>query len=516
MIELWLEQREVLDEVRTAIGNGYRSILLVAPTGSGKTVMGASIIHSAERKGNASMFMAHRRELVHQCADKLNNFGVEHGIIMAGSKTDMWKGVQIASIDTVRARYMNPKRKNQLNLPAVSILMIDEAHRSVSKTYTSLIDAYRKDAIIIGLTATPIRGDGKGLARHFDYMVLAPSVQEMIDNGRLVPPRYFAPTIPDLTGVKVARGDYVEGQLAEAMDNREAVGDIVTNWTRIAPERKTIVFASGVRHSIHIAEQFREAGVSAEHIDGTTDLGEREAILDRLRSGETQVITNCMVLTEGFDCPDLAACVLARPTKNLGLYIQMAGRVLRTHPTKSDALIIDHSGNLYEHGYVEDDHGWQLHEGEACLSREERQKNLDEKKPITCMNCAHVYNGQLVCPRCGHVPERTGEYVETRHADLMEIRREAREKKEKVKPKVYTHEDKQNWYSMFLHYAESKGHKEGSIAHKYKEKFGVWPKNMSKSEAVEPTPECMAYIQHLNIKNFHRRKKRDANNSAAN
>jgi superfamily II DNA or RNA helicase len=513
MIELWLEQEEVVAEVREAFRQGYRSILIVAPTGSGKTVIGAAIIHAAEQKQKQSIFCAHRRELVYQCADKLVRNGVEHGIIMAGEKTDHWKGTQIASIDTLRARYMNPKRKNAPSLPRVHINMVDEAHRSVNPTYTKLIDHYKSSgAVNIGLTATPIRADGKGLGRHYDYMVLAPSMQELIDTGRLVPPVYYAPTIPDLTGVRVRGADYVEGDLAPVMDNREAVGDIVTNWMRIAPERKTIVFASSVRHSIHIAEQFTKAGVRAAHIDGTTPIGERAETLAALQTDDLQVISNCMVLTEGFDCPALDCCVLARPTRHLGLYIQMGGRVLRTFPGKKDSIIIDHSGNLYEHGFLEDDHGWRLTDTEACKSREERQKDLDEKKPITCVNCGNVYTGQLVCPRCGHVPEKRGQYVETRHADLIEIRREKREKAaEQAKKKApATHEEKQKWYSMFYAYARSKGHQAGSVSHKYKDKFGVWPVNMEKVE-LEPSKECLAYITHLNIRNFHRRKNNEAN-----
>lgn len=472
--------------------------------------MGAKIIHSAEEKNNASLFTAHRRELVKQCAKKLWDFGVQHGIIMAGVPMDQWKGVQIASVDTLRARYMNPKKEiNFMRLPKVAILMIDEAHRSHSPTYEKLIAHYKaQGTIIIGLTATPIRGDGKGLGNLYDYMVLAPTIAELIEMGYLVQPRYYAPTIPDLTGVHVKRGDYDETELNVVMDQREAVGDIVSNWLRICPDRQTIVFASGVRHSMHIAEQFVANGVAAEHLDGSTEIDDRAAILDRVYSGETQVVTNCMVLTEGFDCPPLSACVLARPTRNLGLLIQMGGRVLRTWNGKDDAFIIDHSGNIYEHGFLEDDHQWRLAVTEACPPREERQKEFDEKKPITCVQCAHVYTGQLPCPKCGHVPERSGQYVETRHADLIEIRAKKREdalkKAEKERP--WTHEEKQEWYSMFYAYARMKGHKDGSVAHKYKEKFGVWPRNMQRVEA-KITPECKAFITHLNIKNAHRRKK---------
>jgi len=500
----------VLDEVRAAYSQGYRSILIVAPTGSGKTVIGADIIRSADDMQKQSLFIAHRRELVKQSANKLRDFNVQHGIIMAQVRGETWKGVQVASVDTLRARHMNQKKPLQLPLPDTHILMIDEAHRSCSPTYTKIIDHYRTaDALVIGLTATPIRGDGKGLARHYDYMVLAPSMQELIDNGRLVPPRYFAPTIPDLTGVRTRMGDYVEGDLEPVMDRRESVGDIVTNWLRIAPERKTIVFASGVRHSIHIAEQFAAAGIRSAHIDGKTPIDERSATLAALSSGDIQVISNCMVLTEGFDCPRLDCCILARPTKNLGLYIQMGGRVLRTFPGKADSIIIDHSGNLYEHGYLEDDHNWRLTEDiDSCKDREEAQKEFDEKKPITCSECAFVYTGQLICPKCGHMPKRKGEYIETRHADLIEIRRKKREKAaEQAQKKLpATQEQKQEWYSMFYAYAQDKGHADGSVAHKYKAKFGVWPINMKK-DRLEPSPECLSYITHLNIRNAHARRK---------
>ena len=149
MIELWSEQVAVIEKVRQAFRDGHRSILIVAPTGSGKTVIGADILRSSNENQKASMFMAHRRELVKQSADKLIKFNVPHGIIMAGFKGDMWKGVQVASIDTLRARYMNPKKKHLPALPKISILMVDEAHRSCSKTYTKLIDYYRENGAFI-------------------------------------------------------------------------------------------------------------------------------------------------------------------------------------------------------------------------------------------------------------------------------------------------------------------------------------------------------------------------------
>ena len=162
------------------------------------------------------------------------------------------------------------------------------------------------------------------------------------------------PEHPDLTGVRVERGDYMERQLAERMDQAKLIGDIVEHWHRLAGSGKTVVFATGVAHSVHIRDEFLRSGVLAEHIDGTTPTEERDAILARLSRGETEVVTNCMVLTEGWDQPDVSCIVLARPTKHMGLYRQMIGRVLRPAPGKEYALVLDHAGAVFQHGFVEE------------------------------------------------------------------------------------------------------------------------------------------------------------------
>lgn len=504
-MELFDFQGRVVDEVRDAIRSGARSILIVAPTGSGKTVMGAHIIHSAEQRGNRSLFTAHRRELVNQTADKLQRFGVDHGIVMAGQRPKTWYSTQVASIDTIRARSMNPKRKIQQPLPDASILMVDEAHRSCSPTYTKLIDHYRDDAIVIGLTATPIRGDGKGLGRHYDEMVLAPTMQELIDMGRLVPPRYFVPSIPDLTGVPIdpKKHDYVEKHLGKVMGTEELIGDVVEHYKKLAYGRPAILFAPDVKSSIGHMQGLNEAGIPAAHIDAGTSIEEREEIIEGLATGRYMVVCNCMVLTEGFDCPPVSCIILCRPTRNLGLYIQMGGRGARTYEGKDDFIVIDHSGSFYEHGYLEDEHDWRLTDGDACESREERQKNLDEKKPITCSECAHTYTGQLICPNCGHEPKRSGKRIESRAADLVEIRSRDRAKKaereDRKKKREYTHDEKQFWYSQLLQIARDRGNKEGSVAHKFKAKFGVWPRNMEQIP-TEPTPEVIQFVRHLDIR----------------
>lgn len=191
-------------------------------------------------------------------------------------------------------------------------------------------------------------------------MIESAKVQDLIDRGHLVPTKVYAPTTPDLTGVQIRCGDYAEDQLAERMIQPRLVGEIITHWHRLAERRKTVVFASSVEHSIFICGEFQKSGVKAEHIDGKTPKEDRDRILKRLSDGDLELVTNCMVLTEGWDQPNVSCCVLARPTTHMGLYRQMIGRVLRPWPGKEFALVLDHAGAVFQHGFVEDAVEWTL------------------------------------------------------------------------------------------------------------------------------------------------------------
>jgi superfamily II DNA or RNA helicase len=226
--------------------------------------------------------------------------------------------------------------------PPADLVVVDEAHHVLAQSYKRILEIYPR-AIVLGLTATPCRGDGRGLGNAFDVLIEAASVGDLVEQKYLVPTVVYAPVRPDLTGIQVKRGDYVEEQLAARMNTAQLVGDIVEHWHRLAGPRRTVVFATGVGHSRHIRDEFRRAGVLAEHLDGSTPTDERDRILAQLAAGQIDVVTNAMVLTEGWDSPSVSCLVLARPTKSLGLYRQMVGRVLRPAPGKTDALILDHA-----------------------------------------------------------------------------------------------------------------------------------------------------------------------------
>jgi superfamily II DNA or RNA helicase len=338
-VELRPYQIEVIDAFHKTVEAGVRRIMMVAPTGAGKTIIGAHIIRAMASAGRSVLVLAHRREIIKQTSRKLYDNGVEdHGIILAGLMAHRDRLVQVASIQTLWTRAM---QRETMDLPPAKLLWIDEAHHCPAETYRKIIAAY-PNAILLGTSATPCRGDGRGLGRIFETLIETPQVADLIEQKFLVKTRVYAPIDPDLRGVETRQGDYVESQLADRMDRDKLVGDIVEHWHRFGERRRTVCFAVGVGHSVHIRDEFVKSGVRAEHIDASTPKPERDASLERLASVEIEVVTNCMVLTEGWDMPECGCIILARPTKKMGLYRQndragaaSSGRQGRCHCARS-------------------------------------------------------------------------------------------------------------------------------------------------------------------------------------
>ena len=374
-------QATALDETSNAF-RAHRRVLLVAPTGAGKTTIAAEIIRRAVERGKRLVFLAHRKELIEQCSTRLDQFGIDHGVIMADHRRDRpHLPVQVASVQTLINRDLDA-------LP--NLIIIDETHRCTSASYQTVIENCG-NPYVLGLTATPIRADGKGLASQFDVMVQCPTVAELTALGYLVPAVSYAGKRIDLSGVRMSGADYDWDQLADWMNKPHLIGDCVTEWCRLADGRSTMLFAAGVAHSKAIVESFRAFGVSAEHLDGTTPKVERSSILARLADGSLTLVSNAMVLTEGVDVPRVDCIVLARPTKSAGLYLQMAGRGLRTFPGKRDLLLLDHGNCIRECGLVAQDRNWQL------LPDATRKRGKS-------VSYAETFK---VCPDCGKVAPLT-------------------------------------------------------------------------------------------------------------
>ncbi len=387
-------QERVVTETEAALASGDK-VILVAPTGSGKTVMGAAIAKHAAEQHRGVLFLAHRREIIVQTSRKLRAYGVRHGVIIAGADDRLrpMECVQVASVATLWSRGM---RSDAMPMPAADLIIVDECHHAPAHTYSKIIEHY-PDAKLLGLTATPCRGDGRGLGGHFTKIVEAPQTADLIVEGHLVRSRVYAPVRPNLQGVHTRHGDYVEVELAGRMDVPKLVGDLVSHWLKFGERRRTVVFAVNVAHSLHICTEFQSCGIRAEHLDGGTKLDEREAILARLASGETEVVTNCMVLTEGWDCPEVGCCVLARPTKKMGLFRQMVGRVLRPAEGKADAIVLDHSGAVYCHGLPEDPVVWTLDPDQLAVSPEHAKRSERSVTAlIECTQCSHAHGRQAL------------------------------------------------------------------------------------------------------------------------
>ncbi len=439
-------QSEGVARVRSRIASGKRRIVFVLGTGGGKTVVASAIVAGALAKGKRCLFCAHRRELIRQTFCKLLRNGLRPesiGIVMAGTPArsahlggetplqivarmraagasdpaidcELWglfgarraqAPIQVASIDSLRSK----------SLGHFDLVILDECHRARSPSYVSLITAHWDTAVILGLTATPWPPPGKSLGDVVDgrplFDDLVPPVKttrELSEMGFLVAPRMFGvppSSLPDMSEARIGKdGEWVQEDLEKASSTDKLVGDIVDHWQRRAEGLRTVVFASGVEHSKKIAAAFCAAGVKAEHLDGTTDVRLRDAILSRLDSGETTVVCQCDVLTTGWDQPSVAVLVFARMTRSRTLAKQMMGRGLRPHPDKPFVLFLDHAGVLAEHDGP-------LAEEEYSIVPSRKKRKASSLSIKTCPSCfAIVPANTRVCSEltpagevCGHV-----------------------------------------------------------------------------------------------------------------
>lgn len=502
-------QERALKRLEELTEDGARAVLLVSPTGSGKTHIASEVIR--RNPEHRILFLAPRRELISQASRKLESVGVGHGIILAGDKrTNLYSRVQVASRDTLISRAL---RSRKLTLPPFDRIIVDEAHIGMSARFLELLSLW-PDAQIVGLTATPCRSDGKALGQVYEEMIEVANYQELTEQGYLVPARFFSVSEPDLRKVRTTAGDYNQGDLDKAMNRAELVGDIVEHWLEHAATRRTVVFATSIAHSVALAKQFIEHGVSAEHVDASTPQSARDEIFERFSLGITQVLTNCTLASVGFDLPELDCVVFARPTKSLGLYLQMLGRGLRPAPGKRDCLVLDHAGNVHRHGFATDERYWTLH-GKYAVD-EQRTRAAKEKKKeagvvaLTCPNCKYCFEGSRQCPNCGYWFPAKAKAVETREGKLQEIG---------SKPRPDTPENRMRFYFELHGYGELKNYSAGWAAHKYKEKYGAWPEwqwkmHVEKHGGLDPSIETIRWIRSRQIAYSRAKAKREKAQSA--
>lgn len=373
MPELREYQTRAIADTRAAYASGARAVCLVCPTGSGKTVMSAEMIRLAITRGNRVLFLVHRQELVRQSVDKLGRAGVHDiRVIRAGSDLGSRQApVTVASIPTLT-------RWTQ-RLPEAEFCVVDECHHVVAKTWSRLASHYRS-ALLLGLTATPQRADGKPLGDIFDSLVVGARVRELMDLDHLVPCRVFAPPM--------------------TLEAAQLALSPVEAYRRHTPGERAVVFCTTVEHAQGVAQAFRDAGISAATVHGSMPGNLRRQTLADLDAGTLRVVTSIHALTEGWDSPATSTCILARKPQHTGLYLQMAGRVLRPSPGKTHATLIDLCGSVHDHGTPDLDREYTL--GGRGISKADRDAIRQ------CPACAAVFRvGPQSCPVCGaELPRR--------------------------------------------------------------------------------------------------------------
>lgn len=421
-------QQQAVDKIRTAYQNGSRAPLLVLPTGGGKTVVFSHIAVNSSARGRRVLILVHRIELLRQTAAALKRAGINPGLINPNYTPNYRAPVQVAMVQTMA------KRTHFFQRTPFDLIITDEAHHVVSKTYRDILAAFPA-AYQLGVTATPVRGDGAGLGvvagGVYDTLIEGPTVAELIQGGYLVKPAIYVPKDRvDLSGLRTRMGDYDKHELAERMDRPMITGNAVEHYRRALNGLPAVAFCVSVQHAQHVAAEFQAAGFRSYAVDGSMEDAQRAAVLNGLATGAVQVVTSCDIISEGTDIPAIAGAILLRPTQSTGLYLQQVGRALRPMQGKESAVILDHVGNVLTHGLPDEARTWSL-EGE-----QKKKKKKDDEPPVKvrmCKGCYAVFEPKLdACPYCGvpvemkarKVDHSDGELRELTDADKLLMRRE--------------------------------------------------------------------------------------------
>lgn len=376
MYQLHKYQQELVNKARQQLSNGKKSVLIISPAGSGKSVVIAEIARLTQLKGGQVMFTVHRKELVEQIIQSFKANGVN-----TDNCTIMTVGKIVNRLD---------------KLPKPSLIITDETHHSLAKTYKKIYEYY-SDVPRLGFTASPWRLSGKGLGDIYESMVEGPTVEWLIDNHYLAPYNYYSvKLINDNELKKSSTGDYTNKSIDDAV-GKTIFGDVVKTYQEKINGQKTIVYAHSIEYSKLVVQQFNNAGIKAAHADSKTPAKEREHIVEDFRTGKIQVLSNVDLISEGFDVPDCTAVIMLRPTESLVLDIQQSMRCMRYKPNKT-ATIIDHVANYSRFGLPDSKRYWTLKD----RNKTRKKSNTDSIAIKQCPKCFFVMKGSpSICPNCG-------------------------------------------------------------------------------------------------------------------
>jgi DNA repair protein RadD len=401
-------QQQLITDIRLQYQLGRKSVLAVLPTGGGKTICFSYIAQAASIKGNRVLVLVHRQELLDQASRAMP---VPHGIIAANRGMDLSHTVQVASVQTVARRlHLLPRDFFQL-------IVVDEAHHTSAGTWAKVIQHFHA-AKLLGVTATPIRSDGRGLGEHYQSMVQGPTAQQLTSDGFLAAAKVLAPPGFNVIGLRKSMGDFDTKQAEQRVGT--IMGDCLGHYRKHLPGQTAIAFCCSVAHAEAVADLFQRNGIAAASIDGSMDTATRRQLLADLGTGKLKVLTSCALIGEGVDVPSVGGCILLRPTASVGLHLQMIGRCLRPQPGKR-AVVLDHVGNTLRLGHHLEERDWTL----DGLRKRDREAAPSVK---VCPQCfATSASVAQVCGDCGHVFR--SEVQELRQVDGELVEMAAHERK---------------------------------------------------------------------------------------
>ena len=489
-MKLYEHQEKVITELRKS-WNRHKRTIAVLPTGAGKTIVSGYLIQKLEQAKKQVIFVVPRIALIKQTYEKFCKMGVKDiDYLWTDHDTNYNARVIIASIDSMI------RRDKELLKP--DLFIIDEVHIKRQKLLTWMKDD--PEQRYLGLTATPF---APWLGSYFTHMIKGPSMRYLIDNNFLSDYEVFAPSSPNLKGVRKTNtatygSDYNQAELEEVMNGAKIVGNIVDNWLKHGENRITIVLCINVLHANHLCNEFEKNGVAAEVVTANVPYDERELIFERMRKGLTRVCLSVNALNEGLDIPEISCVINARPTVSKARYIQGIGRGLRYIKGKT-CIIFDHSGTSIALGLpcdVSIPDFDTANDGMDEINRTKKDRDYEDPKPKKCPKCGYLKPPKVSeCPKCGFKPRR-GEDVEVDETRGLELT--------KGNKKQYSKKDKQQFYAELLGYQNNrkliKPVKDGYLYHIFKSKFGESPPK-GKIKPCNPSPSTLNFIKHRQIAN---------------
>lgn len=463
---LFPHQRNAISMLKASLKAGNTRIVVQLPTGAGKTRIAAEIVRRALEKGNRVMIVVPAISLIDQTLETFEVQGIDDiGVIQADHpRTHYGMPVQIASVQTLARGRKVP----------TDVVIVDECHVG----YKVIGDWMKRepDKIFVGLSATPWR---KGMAEDWQDLVIPERMQALIDLERLSPYKVLAASHPNLAAVHTRAGDFDQVELAAVMSETRLVADVVKTWLKEAVGRPTLVFAVDRAHARKLQQQFEVAGVAMGYCDKDTGRVERQIMLGEMAAGKLAGIINVATMTTGVDA-DVRCIVLARPTKSEMLFVQCVGRGLRTAAGKDHCLILDHGDNHARLGFAADIHHDQLLSGKSHTKFIRKKSEAIEANAVECIKCKYLKPPRCrQCLWCGFAPLPQSK-IEFDDGELIEVR-----------PKSLG-EDKQAFWSMALHLADSREKDRKFALALYKRRFDEWPNGLSDVAAC-PSVEFLAY-----------------------